>query len=111
MNFESRYATFEAEDVLGSPQEVECVYGWPLPVTDQPEDLSKKMKDTALLAKVVEFVRENEGLNRTEVRNGVKGNKSKVIQAIERAEADGVIKTKSGPSGSKLHFYNETTPL
>lgn len=108
---ESRHATFDAEDVLGVTQQVECVYGWPQPVSDEMPDQSKAYKDAELLSSVIEVVKATPGLNRTGVCNGVGGNKSSVIAAIGRAIEAGSIRTEAGPHRSTLHFYDETAPF
>ena len=108
---ESRYTTFDAEDVLGVTQRVECVYGWPEPVSGESANEYRESKDADVLSNVIEVVKAKPGLNRTDVCNGVGGNKSSVIAAIRRAIEVGSIRTEAGPHGSTLHFYEEATPI
>ena len=108
---ESRYTTFDAEDVLGVTQRVECVYGWLELVSGESSNESRQSKDAGLLSNVIEVVKAKPGLNRTDVCNGVGGNKSSVIAAIEQAIEAGSIRTEAGPRGSTLHFYEGDTPF
>ena len=108
---DSRYATFEAQNELGITVQVECVYGWPKPADDELPDQCKGFKDSELFSKVVEVVRANPGLNKTEVCDEVGGNKSSARDAIQRAIESGSIRTKDGAKGSQLHYYNEPIPL
>lgn len=108
---ESRHATFDAEDVLGVTQRVECVYGWPEPVSGESANESRESKDADVLSNVIEVVRANPGLNKTEVCDGVGGNKSSARDAIRRAIESGSIRTEDGAKGSQLHYYNEATPF
>ena len=108
---DSRYATFEAENELGITVQVECVYGWPKPADDEMPDQCKDFKDSELLSKVVEVVRANPGLNKTEVCDKVGGNKSSARDAIQRAIESGSIRAEDGAKGSQLHYCNEPIPF
>ena len=107
----SRHATFEAEDVLGVTQTVECVYGWPQPVSDESANGSKESKDADMLCNVIEVVKANPGLNTTEVCDKVGGNKSSARDAIQRAIESDSIRAEDGAKGSQLHCYNDPMPL
>ena len=108
---ESRHATFDAEDVLGVTQKVECVYGWPQPVSDESANDSKESKDADMLCNVIEVVRANPGLNKTEVCDKVGGNKSSARDAIQRAIESDSIRAEDDAKGSQLHCYNDPMPF
>ena len=109
--FESRYTTFEAVDILGTPQEVKCVYGWPVPVEGESATQSTESREAEVFSKVIEIVKAGSGLNQTEVCKAVGVKKSIAIAAITRGVDAGSILIEPGPNGSRLHFYNEGTPF
>ena len=78
---------------------------------DESPNHSKDSKDADVLSNVIEVVRANPGLNKTEVCDGVGGNKSSARDAIRRAIESGSIRTEDGAKGSQLHYYNEATPF
>ena len=63
------------------------------------------------MSKVVEVVRANPGLNKTEVCDKVGGNKASARDAIGRAIESGSIQAEDGAKGSQLHYYREATPF